>query len=991
MKKIALLSLFLMICALRVSAQLEVSVSNLLYQKPIANYKVYVDSRVGGFLDSATTNKSGIAVFNKLETNQTYRVFTKATEQLERSETQIVYQANQKVALSVPIRQENALEEVVVTDSRAARLNTLNAEVSAVVTRRELRELPIEGRDVTRSLVRLPNLSVASLGYAEAPNVAINGLNGGYTNYLIDGMDNNERFLGNMKFNTPVGFTEGVTVLTNNYSVEYGNTTNGVVNMTTRSGSNTLSGEAFYLTRPGAVVDAPSKYATLDLSGNQVKDGFQRHQVGFGLGGALKKDKTFFYVNFEQTYDKKDNLLNVPQLGVNEVVTGRNSFSYFSTKIDQIWNNRFKSSLRVNVGSFDIQRQGGGLEGGILFPSGASTQANRTYNITLKNTYVLSPNLTAETNFQHSYFRWNYRQPDNPTSISVTVQDPTGTGIAILGQSGAIFDNKEFTQQFQQKFIYRKNRHTFKAGVEFTTSDFALLGGGNSYGTYTVRINQAQLEALKTKNLGAALDVKDIPAGVAVRTYDVELRPTTFGARQNVFNVYFEDMIGLTDRLKATIGLRYDYDNLTKGGGKKGDLNNLAPRLSLNYEASSKWVVRGGYGIFYDKIKYSIYSDALQFSSTSVDYKKQLADLQRLGLLDRNADLNAITFAGNIRATSPNVTFPNGPASDQLQSRRDRQFNANLRVLNPNGYQNPLAHHFSLGTQFKPTPLCFISIDLVHVATNNLYVLRNLNPATPYTFTSDQDVKVRTVAQADLTRPVPIRSDRNGFYAVAQGDTLRGIARNVFMTENVGYARYSALNVVLNKLRGPRNYAYRIGYTISSIMSNTGGINTRAQDSNNFDADYGPDDNDRRHVLNAMFYYYPIKNLVIAPAFLLQSGMPVSYVVDAKQFGTTDLNGDSESFGFPSDLYPGVARNSGRLPWAKTLDLSIRYTINVKQKPSLEFTADIFNVLNTQNESGFNSTKGASNQFQLGPAGSSYTIRGASPPRQFQFGLRYLL
>jgi len=973
-------------------AQLEVSVKNLLYQKPVASLKVYIDWPVGGFLDSAITDKSGKVIFENLKTNQTYRVFTRATEQFDKSEVQeVVYQGNQKIILGVPIRKENALEEVIVTDSRAARLNTLNAEVSAVVTRRELRELPIEGRDVTRSLVRLPNLSVASLGYAEAPNVSINGLNGGYTNYLIDGMDNNERFLGNMKFNTPVGFTEGITVLTNNYSVEYGNTTNGVINMTTRSGSNTLSGEVFYLTRPGSVIDAPSKYATLDLSGNQVKDGFQRHQVGFGLGGALKKDKTFFYVNFEQTFDKKDNLLNVPQLAVNEIVTGRNSFSYFSAKIDQIWSSRFKSSVRVNVGSFDIQRQGGGLEGGIVFPSAGATQANRTYSIALKNTYVLSPNLTAETNLQHSYFRWNYRLPDNPTSVSVTVQDPTGTGIAVLGQTGAIFDDKEFTQQFQQKFIYRKNRHTLKAGIEFTTSDFSLLGGGNPYGTYTVRLNQPQLDALKARNLGSALNVNDLPRDVAVRTYDVELRPTTFGGRQNVFNAYFEDMIGITDRLKATIGLRYDYDNLTKVGGKKGDLNNLAPRVSLNYEVSPKMVIRGGYGVFYDKIKYSIYSDALQFNSTSADYKKQLTELQRLGLLNGSADLNAITFAGNIRATAPNVTYPNGPTSDQIQGRRDRQFTNNLRVLNPNGYQNPVAQHYSLGIQIKPTPLYFISVDLVHVYTQNLYVLRNLNPASPYPFTTDKDLKTRTVAQADLTRPVPIRSDRNGFYAVAQGDTLRGISRNVFMTENVGYARYSAMNVVLNKLRGSSNYAYRLGYTLSSIKSNTGGINTRAQDSNNFDADYGLDDNDRRHIINAMFYYYPIKNLVIAPALLLQSGMPVSYVVDAKQFGTTDLNGDSESFGFPSDLYPGVARNSGRLGWAKTLDLSVRYTVYVKNKPNLEFTADIFNVLNTQNESGFNSTKGASNQFQLGPVGTPYTVRGTSPPRQFQFGLRYLL
>jgi len=58
--------------------------------------------------------------------------------------------------------------------------------------------------------------------FPEAPNVSINGANSLYTNYLIDGMDNNEQFLGGERFQIPLGFTQNVTVLTNNFSAEYG-------------------------------------------------------------------------------------------------------------------------------------------------------------------------------------------------------------------------------------------------------------------------------------------------------------------------------------------------------------------------------------------------------------------------------------------------------------------------------------------------------------------------------------------------------------------------------------------------------------------------------------------------------------------------------------------------------------------------------------------------------------------------------------------------
>ena len=968
--------------------KLKVNVNDLLTLKPIKSVEVYLES-VNEKPIVGMTDKLGQVIFNNLSTNKIYKIYTFANDKYAEAilgNISLKTGETTKVSIELPSIREELLEEVRITNSKRAKMNTQNAEVSYIIPKEEIQALPVEGRDITRTLIRLPNLTVATLGYAEAPNVSINGLGGTFTNYLIDGMDNNERFLGNAKFNTPLGFAEGISVLTNNYSVEFGNTSNGLVNVTSRSGSNKLTGEAFYLTRPGAVIDSKSPFATLDLSGNQVKDGFKRDQEGFGLGGALKKDKTYFYLNFEQTIDKKDNLLNVPQLAVNETVKGYNRFSYVSGKIDQVWSQRFKSSLRVNYGSFDIDRQGGGLEGGNLFPSAASAQKNRTYLFALKNAYVLSSYLTGETNFQTSYFRWNYREPVNPTSPSVTVQDPSGSAIAILGQSGAIFDDTEYTNQIQQKFFYRQGKHSFKLGAEFITSDFSLLGGGNQYGTYVVRLSQPQLEALKAKGISSSLDVKDIPSDVRVINYDVELRATTFGARQNVFSAYFEDLFSVSNKLNLTMGLRYDYDNLTKGGGNKGDLNNLAPRIAFNYKIDDRNTIRGGYGIFTDKIKYSIYSDALQFNSTSADYKKQLQELQRLGKLDPNADIEKITFPGNIRATTTNVSYLNGPSYTDLQPRRDRQFTNNLRILNPNGFQNPYSHQVSMGYQHKADEDHLFSLDLNYVATNNLYYIRNINSPSAYPLDDQKNVVVRKVVDADLTRPVPLKADSRGQYAVVGQDTLRGIARNVFMNETDGKARYWAMNVVYQKLKGADKYAYRLSYSLALIKSNTSSINTRANDANNYEAEYTYDENDRRHVVSAMFFWYPLKGLVISPAFLIQSGQPITRIADARIYGTTDLNGDNDFFN-PGDYSPGDKRNSDRLPWANTLDLSIKYTL----LKHFEFSADIFNVLNAANYSGFNVVRGNSNQFQVGAKSTNtYVIKAASAPRQFQFGVRYV-
>jgi outer membrane receptor for ferrienterochelin and colicin len=974
---------------------LTVRTTALSSSAPIEGITVYLKGE--NRLDSTKTNSIGNAIFfSGIQPDEPVRVYViESTAYQFVSSPELFIRSDRTYHLHVPSRMQASLGEVLISSKPMAEMNSLNATVSGQIKKAELQSMPIEGRDISRALIRLPNVTVAVLGYTEGPNISINGLNGIFTNYLIDGMDNNERFLGNVKFNTPIGFVENVTVLTNNYSAEWGNTSNGLVNVLSNSGSNEVQGEVFYLSRPGAIVDAPSAFATRDLSGNPVKDGFQRHQTGFSLGAPIKKDKTFFYINAEQTVDLKDNLLNAPELDVNETVQGTNAFTYLSGKVDHYWSKKWRSSLRTQYGRMFIDRQGGGLEGGVNFPSAASAQNNSTYLVAFKNQVNINSKLSTELNYQHSYFRWNYREPVNAESPSVILRNPEGRTIAILGQSGPIFDSQEYTHQVQNKWYLQKDKHYFKAGIEFITSDFSLLGGGNPNGSYIVDLNPAQLEEIRQSGSGADLNVQDVPTDVSVFDYEVELRPTTFGTRQNVLSAYIEDNWTVNDRLTAAIGLRWDYDNLSKSGGDQGDFNNIAPRLSLNYKLNERSVLRGGYGIFYDKIKYAVYSDALQFSNNSPDFLRQLEELQNLGLLDPGADLNQITFEGNLRANLPNVAFLEGPRADEISDARNDIFGNNVRILNPNGWQNPYSHQFSLGYQHKPDEETLFLFDFVHTRTENLYVIRNLNVASPYLFPEGidaDDVVARTRADADASRPVPVYSETTGIFGLVGNDTLRGAARNVFMTETAGKARYTALNFMLQREISEGKIGFRLLYTLSWTKSNTSSINTRAQDNNDFEPEFAWDENDRRHVLSAVTIYRPFKRLTITPLALIQSGQPITRVADARLFGTGDLNGDGESFGLPADRWPGAEKNDDRLPWAVTFDLSVKYYLQLKRSnQKIEFTADVFNIFNAQNWSGFNTTRNISNQTQVGPPdANTFRLLSASPPRQFQFGARYI-
>ncbi|MEZ4941239.1 MAG: TonB-dependent receptor [Saprospiraceae bacterium] len=989
MTKFLLFALFLFPALLSAQVDLEVFVRDFKTRAPMPGVTVRLENTAIGFSAEKQTNAQGRVVFYGLSLAGAYDVTALETENyFAAGKTGIVLRSNTNASILLELgkKMEQVLEELVVLG--ATRINARNAEVASELKQKEIETLPLEGRDVSRLLYRLPNVVQATGFYPEAPNVSINGSNALFTNYLIDGMDNNERFLGGMKFNVPVGFVKNINVLTNNFSTEYGLSSNGIVHITSRSGSNTFSGEAFVVTRPGGNLDAASPYAQRDLSGNQVKDGFRRYQAGLGFGGALQKDRTFYYLNAEFTRDLKDNLLNSPQLGVNETVPGENNFSYLSAKIDRHWNANFRTALRANLGVVNIARQGGGLDGGVLFPSAANYQDRNSTLIALQNTY-LGAWFKSETNAQYSRFRWNYGRPEILNSPQVTVLDPSEQTIAVLGHPGYVFDATENTMQAQQKLTFYTDRHIFKTGVEVISANHGLLGGGNVRGNYTVKLTQDQLTTLRNRGLGARLGITDIPADVEVLNYAVELRPNAFGARQTIFSAYAEDAFNLTSRLLLTLGLRYDFDNLSKGGGTKGDFNNLAPRFSFNYKLGSNSALRGGYGIFYDKILYAVYSDALQQNTTGPDYRKQLQALIDLGILPAGTDLDKITFEGNLTASAANVPYLNGPQYSELQAQRDKAFSNERRILNPDGYQNPYTHQLALGYQNQLDDRRLFYVDLMYNKSYRLFRLRDLNAPAPYPLDDPANVQVRSGAAADLTRPVPIE---NGS-ATINGEQLTGVARSIVVSETEGEAEYLAASFNLQKDRADDRYAWRLIYTLSRLRNNTEDINFRAQDSNNFAAEWGPGINDRTHVINAIYSYYPLKNLSLTLAALVQSGQPINRIPDAAVYGTTDLNGDGRAFGDAyvgnSDRHPGESRNSDRLPWSNTFDLAVQYDWSIGNG-DLILRADVFNLLNAVNLSGYSNNATQSNQIQAGAAASGLLVRrNAAPPRQLQFSLRY--
>ena len=197
------------------------------------------------------------------------------------------------------------LSQETTVNASAAAIDNTTSTVEGVVPEQSLAELPLNNRDLF-SVVTLepgvaPNPSSAPsfLSNGKAGQVAINGIRPSMTNVLIDGMDATDPVFGY----SPAGASgfflglnelEGVQVLTQTFNAEYGGHGGAVINMTTKSGSNQFHGSWWELHRD-ASLDAKNYF---DLAANPIPP-FVRNQFGAGMGGPLKRDHTFFFVNYE--------------------------------------------------------------------------------------------------------------------------------------------------------------------------------------------------------------------------------------------------------------------------------------------------------------------------------------------------------------------------------------------------------------------------------------------------------------------------------------------------------------------------------------------------------------------------------------------------------------------------------------------------------------------------------------------------------------------
>ncbi|MET0168372.1 MAG: carboxypeptidase-like regulatory domain-containing protein, partial [Vicinamibacterales bacterium] len=190
-----------------------------------------------------------------------------------------------------------ALSETVSVTSQATLVNTEEGRISTLVDEKRVAELPLNGRNVLQLIELQPgavgNPGNAVLGGSAGGNSAfVNGQRNRANNFLLDGTDNNDQFTaGRVAVNPNVDLIQEFRVSANNFSAEFGRNSAAVVNVVTKSGTNTVHGTAYEFLRNDAL-DARTVFAA-------EVDPLEFNQFGGTMGGPILRDRTFFFASYE--------------------------------------------------------------------------------------------------------------------------------------------------------------------------------------------------------------------------------------------------------------------------------------------------------------------------------------------------------------------------------------------------------------------------------------------------------------------------------------------------------------------------------------------------------------------------------------------------------------------------------------------------------------------------------------------------------------------
>jgi hypothetical protein len=888
------------------------------------------------------------------------------------------------------------LEETVTVIATPPLIDTTRNVQGGTIEGEQASEIPLSGRDFVKLLTLVPGSTADPSGINDSPGsfglFSINGNRGRSNNYLLDGTDMNDGYRNLPAINEAGVFGTPATVLPidavaefpvlSGAEAEFGRNAGAVVNIVTKSGTNTLSGSIYEYFRD----DSLGARNFFNTEPNPKND-FRNNQFGGSLGGAVRKDKTFYFLAYEgqredgglpgparvPTGEELDAAIEANGGVVNPVIAGileqqpwpapnqaldenennlqattlfENRVDSVIAKIDQHIRDADLLTVRYFFGDSDQSFPLGLLGGGFL--PGYNTETPTTVHLLSASfTRVVTPKLLVELRGGFNRFDEDFFPEDlefDPRSVGLnTVTDPHDFGLPFInvGEYSSVGANLSLPRgrvdtnyQALGNLSYNTGRHNWKAGYEYrrTTVDGFFDAG------YRGRLDFDSLEDFVAGRLSGGRQAKG------------DSRRFTY---QNNHSFFGQDSFQASRTVTINWGVRWDYYGVIGEEDDRfsvfdtetqrvtpvtqlydKDWNNFSPRVSVAWDltGSGRSVLRAGYGLYYDAFSQDFFVGQLPWNT-----------------FNPGPAYNDILFS--FEPVSQIVS--GAPVFDEAS------FSASDVFTVDQGLQTPYVQIYNVNLQQQIGSNAAVQVGYVGSLGKALFRYRDIN-------------------QLDPTGSAPFPD----FIYINQ-------------FESTAHSRYNSLQASL-RVRSWRGLTSTANYTLSKSLDNASDgqdyVPNAAQpdDSRNPEAEWAPSNFDARHRFTWFFTWdvtpaeagrWITGGWSINGVVTLASGQPINinylfeddYNGSGEYFGRPDLVGDPfEGTGGPERFlnlsafaapcrpngeggcdggqhFGNLERNAYYGPAFKNFDLSLVKNTALGDRVRLQLRVDVFNVFNHPN------------------------------------------
>jgi hypothetical protein len=912
-------------------------------------------------------------------------------------------------------KQENVIVEVGRTTPIDAKLGLASQSMTVIATA-EAPVITTDRPDLTTNIndVSMNNLPVNKRRWStfalSAPGaspdgtfglISFRGISGLLNNNTVDGGDNNQAFFAEEKGRTRISYSVSEAsirefqVNTSNYSAEYGRSAGGVVNAVTKSGTNQFHGEAFWFYR-SSDFSAFNPFATLvnpppaPSTPIPVKPPDKRHQFGGALGGAIIKDKLFWFFSADQQKRNFPAVANASNpaaffapLSAAELATlagrgvsaaqGNAGLAFLQTltgivtrqgdelllfpKID--WN---ITSNHHFSGEYNRMRWSspGGIQatGAVIFRGKESFGDDFVKDDTAIARLVssITPSLINEFRFQYGRdFEFETGQPSiagEPVS-----QQGVSAAVGISGSAGITFGKPNFLNrpkypdehnyEVADTVSWSHGKHLFRFGEDINRVHDLIGNLFRESGEFSYN-NRADYISDFAAFKNAFAQPPCLSGAVHIPCYsqfNQGFGPPIFNFTTVDFGLFFQDDWRIKPRLTLNLGMRWDYQHmpstqipnplLAASSKFPSDRNNFGPRLGFAWDLTGrgKSVIRGGYGIYYGRIINSTIYNAI--GNTGIVGKSQLSF--QFAPTTAGAPIYPLV-ASNPSAITPDVV-----------------------VFGPDT-PNPKIHEFDFVFEQQIATNTAISVSYMASLGRNLPFFIDKNLPAP---TGSVTYTVSGGPDTGKTFTVP---EFIGLKAANNGRPNLNFGRITTILDAVD-SKYNAVVFQFNR-RMTKGLQVQTSYTYSHASDNDQSSQTFTSSNNvlnpfNLGLEQARSNFDVRHRFGVAAIWQPqyfenkgtltrflIGGFTISPTVSAASGGPYTGTVsgNAPNPSATTVAVSSGILGAGgSSRPPWIPRNNFTAPRTVNVDLRIAKKFPIYEKVNFEISGDAFNLFNHVN------------------------------------------